>query len=93
MMISCIYGNFTTFFIMNQINLTCLISIGRINIRYNTSRSKLYAFNRIRHNIFCNCVKLIDFSIFTDQKLFQNICNLYSIYNLILYTFSIGCCI
>ena len=50
---------------MDQINLTCLIFISRINICNNTIRSELYTFNRIRHKISCNCFKLMDFAIFT----------------------------
>ena len=50
---------------MDQINLTCLIFISRINICNNTIRSELYTFNRIRHKISCNCFKLTDFAIFT----------------------------
>ena len=50
---------------MDQINLTCLIFISRINICNNTIRSELYTFNRIRHKISGNCFKLMDFAIFT----------------------------
>ena len=51
MVVSCITGNSATVFIMEQINFTCLISLSRINICYNTVRSKLYTFNRIRYKI------------------------------------------
>ena len=93
MVVPCITGNLSTIFIMEQINFACFISGGRINICHNTIRSKLHAFNRIRHKIFCNHVKLVKFSRFTDQNLFQNIRNVYPFCNLIFYAFPIGCCI
>ncbi len=62
----------------------------RINICYNTVRSKLYTFNRIRYKIFCNRIKLLDISISTDQNLFQSICDRNSICNFIFNTFAVG---
>ena len=55
-------GNFSTVFIMDQIDLTCLISFCRVNFCHNAIRSKLHAFNGIRHDIFCDRVKLMEFS-------------------------------
>ena len=90
MVVSCITGNSATVFIMEQINFTCLIALSRINICYNTVRSKLYTFNRIRYKIFCNRIKLLDISISTDQNLFQSICDRNSICNFIFNTFAVG---
>ena len=78
---------------MDQIDLTCLISFCRINFCHNAIRSKLHAFNGIRHDIFCDRVKLMEFSILTDQDLLQNIREPNPVHNLVLYTFTIGCCI
>ena len=93
MIISCVTGNLFTFFIMEQINLTCLISFSRINICYNTIGSELHAFNGIRHQIFGNCVKLMKFTIFTDYDLLQSIRNFNSICNFILNAFTVGGCV
>ena len=41
MVVSCVTGNFSAVFIMDQINLTCLLFISRINICNNTIRSEL----------------------------------------------------
>ena len=93
MVVSCVTRNFTTIFVMDQINLTRFISTDRINICHNTIWGKLHTFNRVGHKIFCNGIKLIKLSIFTDQNLFQSICNLDSMCNLILYALTIGGCI
>ena len=93
MIVSCITGDFTTIFIMKQINLTRFVSFSRINICHNTMWSELHTFNGIRHKIFSDRVKVLDRSIITDQDLFQSIRNLSSIYNLIFYAFSIGRCV
>ena len=66
MVISCVTGNLFTVFIMEQINLTGFISFSRINICYNTIGSELHAFNRSRHQIPSNRVKLMELAIFTD---------------------------
>ena len=93
MIVSCIAGNFSTVFVMEQINFACLISLGRINICHNPIRGKLHAFNGIGDKIFCDRIKLMNRSVFTDQHLLQRIRNLNSICNLIFYIFTIGCCI
>ena len=93
MVVSCVTRNFTTIFVMDQINLTRFISTDRINICHNTIWGKLHTFNRVGHKIFCNGIKLIKLSIFTDQNLFQSICNPDSVCNLILYALTISGCI
>ena len=83
----------SSFFIMNKIYLSSLISGFRINLSHYAVWCNLNTLDIICHHILRNFREHGNFSVFTNNNLFKSICNINSPHDISLHMICIRYCV